>query len=188
MRSFLTTPTAPHYRPEATDRWPSERETHTTRGPGALGPVVLLVAAFCAVIVFFPPEGRVAGPLHEFLGVMLGRAAFMLPVSLAVAGIILILLDQRPNLRLPRRRLAGVGLIALAVAASENMIANGRPDIGTGLVGEWLSASLLDLFGAPFTIVLLAVLLGTGVLLAFDLKWPTKPLVNRPTGPTDAAS
>jgi len=136
---------------------------------------VLLVAAFCAVIVFFPPEGRVAGPLHEFLGVLLGRATFMLPVALAVAGIIRILLDQRPDLTLPRRRLAGVGLIALAVAASENLIANGRPETGSGLVGEWLSASLLDLFGWPFTIVLLAVLLSTGVLFVFDLKWPKPP-------------
>ncbi len=147
--------------------------------------MVLLVAAFCAVIVFFPPEGRVAGPLHEFLGVLLGRATFILPLCLTVAGIILILLDQRPALTLPRRRLAGVGLIALAVAASENLIANGRADLGTGLVGEWLSASLLDLFGGPLTIVLLAVLLGTGVLLAFDLKWPRPPAT--PT-PTDAES
>jgi hypothetical protein len=146
---------------------------------------VLLVGAFCAVIVFFPPEGRVAGPLHELLGVLLGRATFILPLALTVAGLILILLDQRPALTLPRRRLAGVGLIALAVAASENIIANGRADLGTGLVGEWLSASLLDLFGGPLTIVLLAVLLGTGVLLAFDLKWPKPPA--RPT-PTDAES
>jgi hypothetical protein len=147
--------------------------------------VVLLLAAFCAVIVFFPPEGRVAGPLHEFLGVLLGRATFMLPVALAVAGVILILLDQRPDVTVPRRRLAGVGLIALAVAASENLIANGRADIGTGLVGEWLSASLLDLFGAPLTIVLLAVSLGSGILLAFDLKWPKPPV--RPA-PDDAES
>jgi hypothetical protein len=81
--------------------------------------------------------------------------------------------------------LAGVGLIALAVAASENLIANGRADIGTGLIGEWLSASLLDLFGVPFTIVLLAVLLGSGVVLAFGLKWPKPPA--RP-GPIDAES
>jgi hypothetical protein len=185
LRSSLTIPSAPHYRPEATDRWPSQREA-LTRGPGALGPVVLLVAAFCAVIVFFPPEGRVAGPLHEFLGVMLGRATFMLPLALAVSGIILILLDQRPDVKLPRRRLAGVVLIALAVAASENLIAKGHPDIGTGLVGEWLSASLLDLFGAPFTIVLLAVSLGSGVLLAFDLKWPKSPVAR--SAPTDAES
>ena len=29
--------------------------------------MLLLLAGFCAVIVFFPPEGRVAGPLHEWL-------------------------------------------------------------------------------------------------------------------------
>ena len=176
MRSSLTTQSAPHFRPEANERWPSEPEP-STRGRGALGPVVLLLAAFCAVIVFFPPEGRVAGPLHEFLGVLLGRATFMVPLAFAVAGVVLILLEHHPDVRLPRRRLAGVGLIALAVAASENLIANGRTDIGTGLVGEWLSASLLDLFGGPLTIVLLVVLLGTGVRLAFDVKWPKAPEV-----------
>jgi amino acid transporter len=180
LRSSLTTQSAPHFRPDATDRWPSEREI-PTRGRGALGPVVLLLAAFCAVIVFFPPEGRVAGPLHELIGMLLGRATFMLPVALGVVGVILIVLGQRPDLKLPRRRLAGVGLIALAVAASENLIANGRPETGAGLVGEWLRASLLDLFGAPSTIVLLAVLLGAGVRLVFDLKWPRTPATPNPT-------
>jgi chromate transport protein ChrA len=122
------------------------------------------------VIVFFPPEGRVAGPLHELFGVLLGRATFMLPLALAVVGVILVLHAWRPDLTLPRRRFAGVAVIALAVAASEQLIAHGHE--GTGLIGEWLSASLLDLFGAPLTIVLLVVLLGVGIFLAFDLKWP----------------
>ena len=156
-----------------------------TRGRGSLGPVVLLLAAFCAVIVFFPPEGRVAGPLHELIGVLLGGATFMLPLALAVTGIILIVLGQRPDVTLPRRRFAGVGLLALGVAASENLIANARGGTGTGLVGESLSASLLDLFGAPLTIVLLAVVLGSGVRLAFDLKWPKAPA---PPHPGDAES
>jgi len=101
----------------------------------------------------------------------------MLPLALAVVGVILILHGQRPDVTLPRRRLAGVAVIALAVAASENLIANGREGTGTGLVGEWLSASLLDLFGGPLTIVLLVVLLGTGVRLAFDVEWPKAPEV-----------
>ena len=73
--------------------------------------------------------------------------------------------------------------IAVTVAASENLLANGRD--GTGLVGEWLSASLLDLFGGPLTIVLLVVLLGAGIRLAFDVKWPKVPA--RPPSP-DAES
>jgi hypothetical protein len=132
--------------------------------------VVLLLAAFCAVIVFFPPEGRVAGPLHELFGILLGRATFMLPLALATVGVMLILHSLRPDMTLPWRRLAGVAVIAIAVAASEQLITNGRD--GTGLFGEWLSASLLDLFGGPLTTVLLALLLGVGSLLAFDLRWP----------------
>jgi len=156
-----------------------------TRGRGALGPLVLLLAAFCAVIVFFPPEGRVAGPLHQVLGVLLGRATFMLPLALAVVGVLLVLHRLRPDVTLPRQRFAGVVVIAIAVAASENLIATGRAETGTGLIGEWLSASLVDLFGGPLTIVLLVVLLGTGVLLAFDVRWPKSP----PTPPaTDAES
>jgi chromate transport protein ChrA len=133
---------------------------------------VLLVAAFCAVIVFFPPEGRVAGPLHELFGALLGRASFMLPVALAFVGAILVLHNLRPDVMLPRRRLVGVAMIAIAVAACEQFIANGRE--GTGLFGEWLSATFLDLFGGPLTSVLLLVLLGLGILMAFDVKWPKR--------------
>jgi amino acid transporter len=143
--------------------------------------VVLLLAAFCAVIVFFPPEGRVAGPLHELFGILLGRATFMLPLALATVGVMLVAHGSRPDIRLPRRRLAGVVIIAVAVAASEQLIAQDRD--GTGLVGEWLSASLVDLFGGPLTTVLLAVLLGVGSLLAFDLRWP-----KRTDPPPDAES
>ncbi len=169
MRSSLATRPAPHLTPEPGARWLAERQPATPRRD-ALGPIVLLVAAFCAVIVFFPPEGRVAGPLHELFGLLLGRATFMLPLALAVVGIILIVHTSRPDVMLPRRRFAGVAVIALAVAASEQLIAQGRA--GTGLIGEWLSASLLDLFGAPLTNILLVVLLGVGIFLAFDLKWP----------------
>jgi hypothetical protein len=182
LRSSLATQSVPPLRSEAGDPWPREPE-RLTGGPDAFGPLALLLAAFCAVIVFFPPEGRVAGPLHELLGVLLGRATFMLPLALAVVGAILIVHNLRPDLRLPGRRLAGVAVIALAVAASEQLIATGSN--GTGLVGEWLSASLLDLFGAPFTSLLLVVLLGVGIVMAFDLKWPKAP----PSPPTpDAAS
>ena len=51
-----------------------------------------------------------AGPRPRILriGVLLGRATFMLPVALGVVGVILIVLGQRRDLKLPRRRLAGV--------------------------------------------------------------------------------
>jgi len=94
----------------------------------------------------------------------------MLPLALGVVGTLLVLHAWRPDVALPRRRFAGVAVIALAVAASEQLIAHDRE--GTGLIGEWLSGLLLDLFGAPLTIVLLVVLLGMGSLLTFDLKWP----------------
>jgi hypothetical protein len=169
---------------EAGDRWSRQRE-RPTGAPEALGPLVLLLAAFCAVIVFFPAEGRVAGPLHEFLGVLLGRVTFVLPLGLAVCGVILIMRNVRRDLKLPGRRLAGVAMIALAVAASEQLI---TAHDGTGLVGMWLSTSLLDLFGGPFTSLLLVVLLSVGTVLAFDLKWPQATIPPGSPTPPDAES
>lgn len=168
MRSSLATHSTPRLPGASGEPWPREQQA-ITREVDALGPVVLLLAAFCAVIVFFPAEGRVAGPLHEFVVVLLGRATFMLPLAMAFVGVLLVLRDLRPDIALPRRRLVGMAVLAIDVAATEHLMANGRD--GTGLVGEWLSGSLIDLFGAPFTSVLLVVLLGLGILLAFNVRW-----------------
>ena len=73
-----------------------------------------MLAAFCAVIVFLPPAGRVAGPLHELFGTLLGRATFMLPLALAVAGV---LLSRRVESR--RAMLAGLGLLLPCLALLE---------------------------------------------------------------------
>ena len=154
----------------------------STRSTDALGPIALLLAAFCAVIVFFPPEGRVSGPVHDLLVVLLGRATFMLPLALAVVGVIRLIHGMRPSTTLPRRRLAGVVVIAGVVAASEQLMANGGD--GTGLVGAWLSGTLVELFGGRLTTVLLVVLLGLGIWLAFEVRWPKAT----PPATTDAES
>jgi hypothetical protein len=139
--------------------------------PGGVAAAALLLAAFCGVIVFLPPEGRIAAPLHDGVDVLLGRASFMLPVALAFVGVVLIVRRLRPNAVIPRRRLVGVTLVAITVLASEHLLANDRQ--GTGLIGTWLTAWLVDLLGPPFTTVVLVGLLGLGVLLAFDVRLPT---------------
>jgi 4TM region of DNA translocase FtsK/SpoIIIE len=129
--------------------------------------VAFILAAFFAVIIFLPAEGRVGVPLHDVLALLLGRATFMLPLALAFAGVLFVVRVVRPSTELPGRRLAGIGLLAVAVLPSEQLLGN---DEGAGLIGHWLSAWLLDLIGGPGTLVLLVAVLGLGVLLAFDVR------------------
>jgi len=130
--------------------------------------IAFALGAFFAVMIFLPPEGRIGVPLHDLMTLLLGRATFMVPVALVFAGVLLVIRALRPAIPLPRRRLAGVVLIALAVLPSEQLL--GHPDDGTGLIGTWLSTWLVDLLGGPGTLVLLAAALGLGALLAFDVK------------------
>jgi hypothetical protein len=135
----------------------------------------LLLAAFLTVIIFLPGEGRIAGPLHDALYVLLGRAAFMLPLGLALFGALLIVRRLRPGIAFPRRRIAGVGLLALAVLPSEHLL--GGDQAGTGAIGQWLLSTFVDLFGEAATLLILVVLLGAGIRLAFDVKMPrNKPV------------
>jgi hypothetical protein len=150
---------------------PQDAETHTNSAAAGS----LLLAAFLAVIIFLPGEGRVAAPLHDALSVLLGRAAFMLPLALAFVGVLLVVRRLRPGIALPRRRIAGVVLIALSVLPVEHLL--GGEQAGSGAVGQWLSATLIDLFGAAAALLLLLVLLGFGILLAFNLKVPREPIV-----------
>jgi hypothetical protein len=126
-----------------------------------------VLAAFSGVIVFLPPEGRIGVPLHDGLALLLGRATFMLPLALVFAGVLFVVRALRPSTPMPRRRLAGIGLVALGVLPSEHLLGNTE---STGLIGQWLSIWLLDLLGGPGTLVLLVAVLGVGVLLAFDVK------------------
>jgi DNA translocase FtsK/SpoIIIE-like protein len=128
--------------------------------------VAFVLAAFFAVIIFLPPAGRIGVPLHDALVSLLGRATFMLPLALLFVGVVLVIRAVRPATPLPHRRLAGIGLLALAVLPSEQLLENGT---STGLIGLWLSTWLLDLIGGPGTLVLLVGVLGLGVLLAFDV-------------------
>jgi hypothetical protein len=144
--------------------------TASKRQLGGVSAACLLLAAFCGVIVFLPPEGRISAPLHDAVDILLGRASFMLPLALAFVGVMLIVRQLRPTARLPRRRLIGVGLVAVGVLASEHLLANDRE--GTGLIGKWLTAWLVDLLGQPFTVVVLVALLILGTLLAFNVRLP----------------
>ncbi|MGI9148134.1 MAG: DNA translocase FtsK 4TM domain-containing protein [Chloroflexota bacterium] len=128
---------------------------------------VLSLAAFFGVIIFLPPEGRIGVPLHEGLAAAFGNATFLLPLALLFGGVLLVMRAVRPSTPIPRRRLAGIGLMTLAVLPSEHLLGNRS---STGLVGQWLSTSLRDLLGGPATLVVLVAVLGLGALLALDVR------------------
>ena len=127
--------------------------------------VATLVAAVLAIVAFFPPEGQVLLPLRGALDGLLGRATFVLPLGLALAGAIGFVRRARPNLVLPRRRLIGLGLITIALLPADQLLGQ-----STGLVGEWFTGFLLELLGAPLTIVGITSLVAVGVALTFDLR------------------
>jgi hypothetical protein len=126
------------------------------------------LAALFGVVIFLPPEGVIGVPLHDALVALLGRAAFLLPLGLVVAGVLLLTKVVRPDFGVPYRRLVGIGLMTIAVLPIEHFFGGGQE--GAGRVGEWLSASLVDLVGGPATAVVVVLVLAAGVMLAFDLR------------------
>jgi hypothetical protein len=139
------------------------------RATDALAVVALGLGCFLGVIVVLPPEGRIAGPLHEGVGRLLGHFSFLLPVALVGLGVVAL----APGLVRPSR-LAGMAVASLAGLPSAQLLG-----LGSGLVGEWLGNVLLDALGGPATAVVLLALLVVGVLLAFDVslvqlarRWP----------------
>ncbi len=145
--------------------------------------MLILLAGLCSVIVFLPPEGQIAVPLHAAIELLLGEAAFMLPLSLALVGFVLIVQRLRPSVVIPRQRLIGVGLVALGVLGGEHLLNAGRG--GTGRLGQWLTGWLTDLLGTPWTFVIITAVIGVGSVLAFRPRW-RKPATG--VGTANAAS
>jgi hypothetical protein len=133
-----------------------------------VGPTALLLAAFCAILVFLPPQGQVGAPLHDRITMLLGPATFVLPLGLAFVGLILTVQRVHPTTALPRTRVCGVALVAFGVIAAEHLMG------ATSLVGEWLTAWLLDLLGLPLTVFALGCVIGAGTWLAFDVHLPRR--------------
>lgn len=132
--------------------------------------MLLILAAFLAIIVFLPPEGRVAAPLHATVDQLLGRAAFVLPLGCALTGAILVARTISPGLTVPIGRVAGVVVLFVAVLVGEQLLAGSQPETGSGVVGAWLSGTLTDLFGTVLTAALVLLALVVGVALVFGLK------------------
>src|SRR5689334_11636766 len=74
-------------------RWPLVRD--------GLAVLLLVLGVLFAIVVFLPAEGRVAGPLHDWIGLFLGQATFLLPLGLIVAGACMLLHSLAPDTPLP---------------------------------------------------------------------------------------
>ena len=134
------------------------------RRVGALAQTSALLAAIVSVIVFFPSEGVVLTPLHSATEALLGSAAFMLPLGLALVAGIAFVRRTCPDLPLPGHKLVSLGLITIAVAPAERLLGQ-----STGMVGEWFTGFLLALLGGPVAVALTLGVLMVGSALAFDL-------------------
>jgi hypothetical protein len=142
-----------------------------TRGPWleeAAATVAVLLGLLAAVAVFVPADGRLSLVLHNEAERMLGRASFLVPVTLLIAGVLVLVHRFAPDVTLPRGRLVGLVLLVLAALPAAQLL--GPSVAGTGLVGEWLATSLLDWLGAPVTALMLLALIGLGALLALELS------------------
>jgi hypothetical protein len=140
----------------------------------AFAVTALFLAAVAAVVVFFPPEGRVLVPIHAGLSTLLGQAAFVLPLGLTFAATIGFVRYLRPGLAVPRRRLFGLAVITLALLPAEHLLGQ-----STGLVGQWFTGFLVELMGGPWTIALTLGVVMLGSALAFNLKLSRLPIAAR---------
>src|SRR5205823_14234870 len=108
-----------------------------------------------------------AAPLHDVIGLLFGRATFVLPIGLVLAGSLTLLKTLLPDLPLPTSRLAGVAILTLAALPAEHLIglppggslARAEAHEGAGLVGHWLGSLLLEWLGGPGTAVVLTAIL-----------------------------
>jgi hypothetical protein len=139
------------------------------RAIDGLAVVALGLGCFLGVIVVLPPEGRIAGPLHDGVDRLLGHFSLLLPLVLVGLGVVALV----PTLMRPWR-LGGIAVLMLAALPTAHLVG-----LGSGLVGEWLGDALLDALGGPATAVVLLALLAVGCLLALDLslvqlarRWP----------------
>jgi hypothetical protein len=139
------------------------------RALDGLAALALGLGCFLGVIVVLPPEGRIAGPLHEGVGHLLGHFSFLLPLVLMGLGVVVL----APAL-VRRSRLVGIGVVLVAALPTAHLVG-----LGSGVVGEWLGNVLLDALGGPGTAVVLLASLVVGVLLALDVslvqlarRWP----------------
>jgi hypothetical protein len=133
------------------------------RGPlvaDGLAVVAVALAGLSAVVIFLPPQGYLATPLHDGLGVLFGRLTFALPLLLLLGGLV-----RLTRVAVPVGRLVGLAVLLVVVLASQYLLGTGD----AGLAARWLATLLLDALGGVATGAVLLTGLVIGVLMTFGV-------------------
>lgn len=133
----------------------------TALGSMALGLLVLLSLTL--------PGGRISAPLRDGARFLFGWGAFLIAFWLIGGGLWGLTTRLRPTaLPSPTRVIGAVGS-SLGLLGLLHVIARGPSAPGGGFVGYAVAAGLSDFVGSPVAVLLLALTLVAGVLLALNV-------------------
>jgi S-DNA-T family DNA segregation ATPase FtsK/SpoIIIE len=156
-----------------TTRRPPARLTPAQRN-WILGTMLLTVALVTFISLLSVNLGTLTGAWVQQLRRALGRGAWGVPVSLAVAGVWVITRSTAHPVTLPALRVTGALLLFGSYLALAHHFANDPVQAlatGTsgGLAGRWLSESLARALGWCGAVILLLVSTLVGLILTFDI-------------------
>src|SRR5689334_14899429 len=144
------------------------REIDPAHRRDGLGVVLIVLAVVSAAGIWFGAGGPVGRGISAGIGFVVGRGAIVLPVLLAVAGVVLMGTEPRPDSR-PRVALGGF-LLALGVLGLVHLAAH-RPDepalwpTGGGAIGYVAATPLATGLTAWVAAPVLVLLAGYAILL-----------------------
>jgi hypothetical protein len=130
-----------------------------------LAVLAIAMAGVLTVLIMVPAEGFLSAPLHQALGAVLGRSAFLLPVLLILGGVLRLM-----HVPLPRARMVGLVLLSVTVLASEHLLAWGD----AGLVGRILAEAMNGALGSIGSAAALLCGLAAGAILTFGVRLGAK--------------
>jgi DNA segregation ATPase FtsK/SpoIIIE, S-DNA-T family len=144
------------------------REIDPAHRRDGLGVTLLVLAVISAAGIWFGAGGPVGRGISAGIGYVVGRGAIMLPVLLALAGVVIMATEPRPDSR-PRTAVGGF-LFALGVLGLVHLIAH-RPDepalwpTGGGAIGYVAATPLATGLTAWVAAPVLVLLTGYALLL-----------------------
>src|SRR6185295_523243 len=144
------------------------REIDPAHRRDGLGVALIVLAVVSAAGIWFGAGGPVGRGFSAGIGYVVGRGAIMLPVLLALAGVVIMATEPRPDSR-PRTAVGGF-LFALGVLGLVHLIAH-RPDepalwpTGGGAIGYVAATPLATGLTAWVAAPVLVLLAGYALLL-----------------------
>lgn len=134
----------------------------------------LVALSLTALLALFRPEGSMAEPAARLLALALGWLAALVPVWVAVLGVLLISHGMAarpwPVARLLAGAAATLSLLGLAALEADRRAVPFPETAGGGVVGRILADALSGWVGTPSTVVLLLAALLASTLAVSGLK------------------